>query len=116
MKGKGFDRLRGVAAAGAMGVGLLGGASVARGAPTTTPVSVMVSSGTWTAWWSSIQNSSAVIITDPNTTTYTSTTMFNISDASLDTAGTSFTDLFDYAFQLIVDGVGFVEPDGIVGT
>ena len=45
MKGKGFERLRGVAAAGAMGIGLLGGASAARAATKNTPIVVTVRAG-----------------------------------------------------------------------
>ncbi|MFV9615972.1 MAG: hypothetical protein ACNYZG_08450, partial [Gammaproteobacteria bacterium] len=51
---KGFDRLRGVAAASAMGLGLIGAGSV-RAASTATPITKLTRG---TAIWKTIQNQS----------------------------------------------------------
>ena len=124
MKKHGFDRLRGAAAAaGAIGLGLLGGGS-ARAAPTaTTPtgVSVTITGAGFTAAWSGISNNASSQVLQGQTVTTTggfsvsgNNSAFGISSASLITAATSYTSLYDSGMNLAVDNTLFVNPGGTV--
>ena len=124
---KGFDRLRGVAAASAMGLGLMAAGS-ARAASTTLPIATLTRG---TAIWRSIQNQSLLfsatttamsrrILTD---TTLPSTVVFSYlaSSSSLspafaiaDVSASGFAEAFDNVLHLAVNGVLFVNPDASV--
>jgi len=125
---KGFDRLRGVAAASAMGLGLMGAGS-ARAASTALPIANLTRG---TAIWKTIQNQSLLfsatlfsampsrILTD---TTLPSTVVFSYlaSSASIspafaiaDVNASGFAEAFDDVLHLAVNGVLFVNPDATV--
>ncbi len=125
---KGFDRLRGVAAASAMGLGLIGAGS-ARAANTTLPIANLTRG---TAVWKTIQNQSLLfsatlfsrmnsrIITDtalPTAEVFTylaSSSSLSPAFAIADVSASGFADAFDDALHLAVNGVLFVNPDAPV--
>ena len=125
---KGFDRLRGVAAASAMGLGLIGAGS-ARAASTTLPIANLTRG---TAVWKTIQNQSLLfsatlfsrmnsrIITDtalPTAEVFTylaSSSSLSPAFAIADVSASGFADAFDDALHLAVNGVLFVNPDAPV--
>ena len=117
----GFDRLRGVAAASAMGLGLIGAGS-ARAASTTLPIANLTRG---TAIWKTIQNQSQLfsgtfgtIVTD--TTLSTSLRFSHFANSSFtafaiaDVSASGFAEAFDNALHLAVNGVLFVNPDTTV--
>jgi hypothetical protein len=123
---KGFDRLRGVATASAIGLGLLGGGSV-RAATKSTSFTVTVTGANFTAHWTEIGNSNS----GPCSTTTsggdtincgTSDNGFGINDATLTTPSaltvnsnnSYFSDLYDGGLNLSVDGMMFTNPDANV--
>ena len=118
---KGFDRLRGVAAASAMGLGLMGAGSL-RAASTALPIANLTRG---TAIWKTIKNQSQLfsgtlgtIVTDTALATSlrfshsagSSYTAFAIADVS----ASGFAEAFNNALHLAVNGVLFVNPDSIV--
>ena len=118
---KGFDRLRGVAAASAMGLGLMGAGS-ARAVSTALPIANLTRG---TAIWKTIQNQSPLfsgtlgtIVTDPTLPTSlrfshfasSSLTAFAIADVS----ASGFTQAFNNVLHLAVNGELFVNPDANV--
>ena len=118
---KGFDRLRGVAAASAMGLGLIGVGS-ARAASTTLPIATLTRG---TAIWKTIQNQTQLfsgtlgtIVTD--TTLATSLRFSHFSGSPLtafaiaDVNASGFTEAFNNVLHLAVNGVLFVNPDASV--
>jgi len=96
---KGFDRLRGVAAASAIGIAGLAGGGSARAATATLPLTVTTGSAAWYR------------ITGCSTC---SSTTFAISEAILSTAATSYTDFYDDAMEFGVNGTMFSNPDSTV--
>ena len=115
---KGFDRLRGVAAASAMGLGLIGSCS-ARAASTALPITKLTRG---TAIWKTIQNQSPLfsgtfgtIVTDP--TLPSSQRFSHIASSSLtafaiaDVSASGFAEAFNNALYLAVNGVLFINPD-----
>lgn len=115
---KGFDRLRGVAAASAMGLGLIGAGSV-RAASTALPIANLTRGS---AIWKTIQNQSplfsgtfSTIVTD--TTLFTSQRFSHFAGSSLtafaiaDVSASGFAEAFNNALHLAVNGVLFVNPD-----
>lgn len=124
---KGFDRLRGVAAASAMGLGLMAAGS-ARAANTTLPIANLTRG---TAIWRSIQNQSLLfsatstamtsrIITDADTqatgvfTYLASSSSVSPAFAIADVNASGFAEAFDNVLHLAVNGVLFVNPDASV--
>ena len=124
---KGFDRLRGLAAASAMGLGLIGAGS-ARAASTALPIANLTRG---TAVWKTIQNQSLLFSATLNgmpdriltNTTLPSTEVFSYlaSSSSIspafaiaDVSASGFTQAFDDVLHLAVNGVLFVNPDLIV--
>ena len=118
---KGFDRLRGVAAASAMGLGLIGAGS-ARAVSTALPIANLTRG---TAIWKAIQNQSPLfsgtfgtIVTDATLSTSlrfshfagSSLTAFAIADVN----ASGFSEAFNNVLHLAVNGVLFVNPDLIV--
>ncbi|RKZ64712.1 MAG: hypothetical protein DRQ44_09045 [Gammaproteobacteria bacterium] len=115
---KGFNRLRGVAAASAMGLGLLGAGS-ARASNVSIPVANLTRGS---AVWKVIGNNSSLFsgtsaaISTPSgfsyapTTTTSSSSAFAIADVSAE----GFAEAFDNALHLAVDGTLFVNPDATV--
>ena len=117
---KGFDRLRGVAAASAMGLGLMAAGSV-RAASTALPIANLTRG---TARWQTIQNQSPLfsgtfgtIVTTALPTSLrfshfegSALTAFAIADVS----ASGFTEAFNNVLHLAVNGVLFVNPDAIV--
>jgi hypothetical protein len=117
MKGKGFDRIRSIAAAGAMGLSFFGGASIARAVSKSLPAVVTISHNNWTVHWggsisNGIDNQSTSMLTTGGNEV--SKSFFCISDATLTVGGNTYGDAFDGAFQLLLDGVAFANPDGNV--
>jgi len=115
---KGFDRLRGVAAASAIGVaGLVGGGS-ARAVTATLPLNVTVGS----AFWTSIDNNTELMHGQSITTTggfsvTSSMSGFAISDASITRTtptSTTWSDFYDNGMSLAVGNVIFENPDATV--
>ncbi len=115
---KGFDRLRGLAAASAMGLGLIGAGS-ARAASTALPIANLTRG---TAIWKTIQNQSPLfsgtfgtIVTD--TTLSTSLRFSHFAGSSLtafaiaDVNASGFSEAFNNVLHLAVNGVLFVNPD-----
>ncbi len=124
---KGFDRLRGVAAASAMGLGLIGAGSV-RAASTASPITRLTRG---TATWELIQNQSLLfsatfsgmsnrILTDialPSTEVFSyfvNNSFTSPAFAIADVKASGFSNAFDDALHLAVNGVLFVNPDAIV--
>jgi len=126
---KSFDRLRGLAAASAMGLGLIGAGS-ARAASATLPIANLTRG---TAIWKTIQNHPLLfsatftsiasrIITDSalpasvafsysiNTSSRPTSPAFAIADVS----ASGFAEAFDNALHLAVNGELFVNPDASV--
>lgn len=121
----GFNRLKGLAAAGAISIAGLVGGGAARAASTGLPLNVTRSS----VRWSNIDNNnsfpSSGSVTTSNGVVYPSgTTAYGISDALLGGGGgarpggingsTAFGDAFDNALILSVDGNLFLNPDSTV--
>ena len=120
----GFNRLKGLAAAGAISIAGLVGGGAARAASTGIPLNVTRSS----VRWSSIDNNnsfpSSASVTTTNGVVYSnSQTAYGIRDATLGSGGkrpggvngsSSFADAFDNALILSVDGNLFVNPDSTV--
>jgi hypothetical protein len=115
---KGFDRLRGVAAASAMGLGLIGAGSV-RAASTALPIANLTRGS---AIWKTIQNQSPLfsgtfgtIVTDA--ALFTSQRFSHFAGSSLtafaiaDVSASGFAEAFNNALHLAVNGVLFVNPD-----
>ncbi|MGD9165062.1 MAG: hypothetical protein PVF13_09920, partial [Chromatiales bacterium] len=130
---KGFERLRGVAVAGAMGLGAIAGGGSARAASTATRVDVTKIYGDKAVVWEKIGNSGVLFSSSTVATTngleikptvLNSISAFGISDALIGTATKSDAtlaevsetkgDAFDMALILAVDGNMFVNPDGEV--
>jgi hypothetical protein len=128
-KGNGFDRLKGLAAAGAISIAGLVGGGAARAASTALPLSVTRSS----VRWSNIDNNSSFPSSNAVTTTNgvaypRSTPAYGIKDASLGgnssrpaaaggvngTTSGPFSDAFDNALILSVNGNLFLNPDSNV--
>jgi hypothetical protein len=125
---KGFDRLRGLAAASAIGLGLMGAGSV-RATSTALPIANLTRG---TAAWKTIQNQSLLfsatsfsamnnrIITDttlPTTEVFTylaSASSISPAFAIADVSASGFTEAFDDALHLAVNGELFVNPDATV--
>jgi hypothetical protein len=124
---KGFDRLRGVAAASAMGLGLMGAGSL-RAASTALPIANLTRG---TAIWKTIQNQSLLfsatttampgrIITDTDTlatgvfTYLASSSSISPAFAIADVSASGFAEAFDNVLHLAVNGVLFVNPDASV--
>jgi hypothetical protein len=116
---KGFDRLKGVAAAGAMGLSVLGaGVGSVRAATKTTRFSVAVTGVAGTANWSSIGNTNSILTQASATTTAgltitSSASAFAITDAYFTSAapGTGAgTDFYDGGMSLAVGNTLFVNP------
>jgi hypothetical protein len=114
-KVSGFDRLKGVAAAGAISIAGMFGGSAARAASATIPLDVTHSS----VKWSSIDNNnsfpSETSVTTTNGAAYdSSTNAYGIEDAQLLIGSNAFGDAFDNALILSVDGNLFLNPDSSV--
>ena len=126
---KGFDRLRGVAAASAMGLGLIGAGSV-RAVSTALPIANLTRG---TAIWKTIQNHPLLfsatftsiasrILTDsalPSSVAFsysinTSSTPTSPAFAIADVSASGFAEAFDNALHLAVNGELFVNPDANV--
>lgn len=125
---KGFDRLRGVAAASAMGLGLIGAGSV-RAASTATPITKLTRG---TAIWKTIQNQSLLfsatiftqmpsrLLTDTDTqatgvfTYLASSSSISPAFAIADVSASGFAKAFDDVLHLAVNGTLFVNPDTTV--
>ena len=116
MKGKGFDQLRRAAMMGVVGMGGLGGGT-ARAATATIPLSHSVTSAARTFGFSQVGNvtGSHQLAT---ATSVTTTIAFGIQDGAIyvPTASgvSSQNDWVDAAFEVSVDGVSFLNPDGDV--
>ncbi|MGH8481658.1 MAG: hypothetical protein ACRES8_04275 [Nevskiaceae bacterium] len=125
MKGKGFDRLRGAAIMGVMGLGSLAGGT-ARAAVTNLPLAGSISSGTRTARWGTFSGTNTAGQTTSGignltwclnpavTGTYVSTSGFCFAEAELTVGTVVHGDWIDAAFAVTVDGVMFLNPDGTV--
>ena len=118
---KGFDRLRGIAAASAMGLGLIGAGS-ARAASTALPIANLTRG---TAVWKTIQNQSPLfsgtfgtIVTDIELATSLRFSHFSGSAltafAIADVHASGFTEAFNNVLHLAVNGALFVNPDASV--
>lgn len=125
----GFRRLRGITAVGVLGAGAFAGAGTARAASQvsgfTHGVTTSVSSRIVSWLWVGNQNAYALATSSsPGSKTVTTSMGFNltpsawafgISDASLTISGGEwYTDAFDSALVLSVNGNLFVNPGGIV--
>ncbi len=116
---KGFNRLRGVAAAGAMGLGLF--AVSGRAATTTIALYIKYSipngtSATHSWSWTNIGNTSAPITVSTTTgglKVLSTPSAFGIGEGSSSwtTTGVGHSDAYDGAFALAVGGTMFVNPD-----
>lgn len=119
----GFSRLKGLAAASAITVAGFMSAGAARAASTNIPLNVTRSS----VRWSSIDNNtnfpSSNSVTTTNGAVYSfDTTAYGIEDAALGSGGrrpagstsSGFSDAFDNALILSVDGNLFINPDSTV--
>lgn len=112
----GFSRLKGMAAASAIGIAGLAGGNVARAASTGLPVNITRGA----AFWSNVDNNtsfpSSSTVTTTNGDVYTTDiTAFGIEDATLAGAGSGvFSDGVDNALILAVNGNLFVNPDSTV--
>ncbi len=125
MKGKGFDRLRGAAIMGLMGLGSLAGGT-ARAAVTNLPLALTVTSGTRTFKWGTSPGTNTAggttsglgnltwCLNPAVTATYVSSTGFCMAEAEMTVAAVNHGDWIDSAFGVAVDGVLFVNPDGTV--
>lgn len=113
---KGFDRLRGAVIAGAMGVAGLGGGVTARAATTGLGLNVTRGNVVWTHIDNNSSFPSSSDVTTTNGATYTtdSVTAFGIADATFSNGSSTFSDAFDNALLLSVDGNLFVNPTGTV--
>jgi len=114
----GFERLRGAAAASAIGMaGLLGGGS-ARAATTPTPVSIADTGAG--VYWTAIGNTQGSLMSGQAITTTAGLSLtksmsgFAIVDASLTNGVTTWNDFYDGGMSLAVDGVVFANPDNTV--
>lgn len=114
-KKSGFDRLKGVTAASVMGLaGMLGGGS-ARAASTATGLTVTRGAVVWTEIGNNSSFPSSSSVTTTNGATYsTDTTGFGIADATFSNGTDTFSDAFDNALQLAVDGNLFINPDATI--
>lgn len=103
---KGFDRLRGAVIAGAMGVAGLGGGVTARAATTGLGLNVTRGNVVWTGIDNNSSFPSSSDVTTTNGATYTtdSVTAFGIEDATFSNGSSTFSDAFDNALLLSVDG------------
>jgi hypothetical protein len=126
---KGYERLRGVAVAGAMGLGAMAGGATVRAATTATRLEVTKVYGTQAVVWENIGNSKDMHSGEKVTTTnevVIKPTMsgFAIGGALIGTAddsdatsadlGNTMDGAFDVALTLAVNGNMFVNPDGVV--
>jgi len=96
MKSKRSDRIRCIAAVGTMVLVLLGSVASALAVSQDLPVDITINYNNWTAEWTDIGDDSD----------------FNIDDAEITVGGDEYSDAFDDAFTLKVDGVEFENPDG----
>ncbi len=116
----GFERVRALKVAGVAGIAGLFGGSALRAADTSLGLTVTRGNAIWTDIDNNSQFPSSSSVTTTNGAFYSqSTTFFGISDASLvasNSRGTSttFSDAFDNALQLAVDGNRFINPDGTI--
>jgi hypothetical protein len=112
----GFSRLKGMAAASAIGIAGLAGGGLARAASTNLPVSITRGA----AFWSNVDNNSSFpssgTVTTTNGAVYASKfSAFGIRDASLSNGSSgAFSDAVDNALILAVNGTLFVNPDTTV--
>ena len=125
---KGFDRLRGVAAASAMGLGLMGAGSL-RAASTALPIANLTRG---TAIWKTIQDQSLLfsatvftnmpsrLLTDTDTlatgvfTYLASSASISPAFAIADVSASGFAKAFDDVLHLAVNGTLFVNPETTV--
>ncbi len=119
---KGFDKLRGVAAASAMSLGLIGAGS-ARAANTALPLTNLTRG---TAVWKTIQNQSplfsgtaASILTSATASAFNYSPTTSLSNtfaafAIADVSASNFAEAFDNALHLAVNGTLFVNPDATI--
>jgi len=140
MKKRGFDRLRGMVVAGAMGIAGFAGGVTARAAATSTGLTLTRGNVVWSDIANNTNFPSSSTVTTTNGDVYsliivTSTTVtttsaggttiitvttssgpsaFGIRDATLSNSTTTFTDAFDNALLLAVDGNLFINPTGMV--
>ncbi len=123
MKKKGFDRLRGMVVAGAIGVAGFAGGVTARAAATATGLSVTRGNVVWSVIGNNTSFPSSSTMTTTNGAVYTIGTSsssssrppaFGIADAILSASSSSsgYGDAFDNALLLAVDGNLFVNPTG----
>lgn len=112
---RGFNRLKGLASAGAVGVaGLLGGVS-ARAASTATGLNITRGAVNWNDIGNNSNFPSSSDMTTSNGAFYsTSTNAFGINDAQFTNGTASFGDAFDNALLLAVDGNLFINPDATI--
>ncbi len=129
MKMKGFFRLRGAAAIGAISLGPLWAGSV-RAAPTTTAVNIAKSFAVSAVSWTRIENDSRLfsnvntLMTTSLGFAYSQTSVhvgsyfhngaFGIFDAALYTSGDHYNDAFDSTMNLAVGNKFFINPSNSV--
>ena len=114
-KANGFARLKGIASAGAIGIaGLLGGVS-ARAASTATGVTVTRGAAVWGGISNNNDFPSSSDMTTTNGEFYSQyTNAFGIVDANFSNGVSTFSDAFDNALLLAVDGNLFINPDATI--
>ena len=114
--GKGFLKLKGLAAVGAFGVAGLVGGGQARAASTALPLNVTRGAVVWNGVDNNSRFPSSGTVTTTNGDVYPSKVDgYGISDAALDDgASGSFGDAFDNALILSVNGTLFTNPDTTV--
>ena len=106
---KGFDRLKGVAAASAMGVGLIGGGS-ARAATTTVPLGT-----SFTTMIAATINGKSASATLTSIGGWSTADTFDIGEMSFsNSTGTGYYDSFDGALGMMVDGTAFQNPTATI--
>jgi hypothetical protein len=111
----GFDRLKGLAAAGAISIAGMFGGNAARAASATIPLDVTRSSVKWSGIGNNNNFPSETSVTTTNGVAYDSSTdAYGIRDAQLLTGSSTFGDAFDNALILSVDGSLFLNPDSTV--
>ncbi|MFC1749714.1 thrombospondin type 3 repeat-containing protein [Pseudomonadota bacterium] len=120
---KGFERLRGVAAASAVGLGVFAGVGSVRAASTlTTNLTVEITWGTVSALtssgvWSSFGNIGINLVTTVTNVSFSAShaSAYGVMDVSRSTkAGGFLGDSFDGTMHFAVDGNYFINPDATV--